>query len=1053
MKYKLCLIVIFTVLTSIVSADNLYRVTLRSYVEAQLLESTGAKAVFVLSDGYLVLADEQASGLIENSSLTTELLAGDVDIDQIILDRSPDRVYADKFPLLFEENDLKILRADHSQLALTEDTGDWGSLSTDRIKIEYRPQKDLYDQANYESLNLDSLIGLVSQDSVESHLLRLEAFYRRLTGTDSSYAARDWIEQKFLSFGYDSVVIDPFMGSQLWGRVPVQSYNVVCTKIGTRYPERQIVISGHFDAVPDCPGADDDGSGTAGMIEIARVLADIETELTFKFIAFDSEESWMWGSYHYADSVAAEGADIIYMMNLDMIGHITNDSMADLYYGPEIAYSVLWRELSDSLVGIRGDLSGQTASDHLPFIDNGYDVTFVQEKNFSTHYHQPSDSTTYINFEYMTRMIKASLATVYVIDNALPPIEITDLWDVGDGQSMLLEWIPADPATFDHYVIHYNTVPPTVETAINVSADSSNYTVNGLTNSQEYSFYIIAVDADGVTSIAYDLVYGTPKLLPTQPSQLVGLPLHHAISLSWKADNKELDFSHYTLIRDGTALPPEITDTFFIDDDFTLGSDFHSYLVVAKDMDGYISDTTGIDPISIRVATLDPGRILAVNRSSKASASIVNEVRTGEFMRDALDGYNFDYYSDTAYGIDNSISLIDMLDYELVVFGAESGRSDDLGSNPTFGGILDTIGYYMSIGGKVVIFGRWSDFYTAGDSIRNIYYQPGKSDYGYTSYFDIDHRVEILSKFDTTTIHSELIGATSLSPEYPDLTWDSLACVDHSSPWIEVTGIPCGSKIVQEYDASPLYLFESNKGASSSHDGAVNGWRDGSGDNSYIFFEFPLSGMERSSANAALQAAVADLISEGAGALTTRIDPDTLDMPAGVPSQVSIYLGDFRSGKTAGDVNVGTILINNDLAPNSTSILPSHPDFTGDVLEIVVDGSDFAYCYIDLVDTTETMYSLNWQFNGETESNFNQGEVIFVPNLFLAGDANYDGSINVGDPVYIINYVFKSGDPPMPLAAGDANGDCAVNIGDAVYLIGYIFKSGPAPEINIDCSW
>ena len=61
--------------------------------------------------------------------------------------------------------------------------------------------------------------------------------------------------------------------------------------------------------------------------------------------------------------------------------------------------------------------------------------------------------------------------------------------------------------------------------------------------------------------------------------------------------------------------------------------------------------------------------------------------------------------------------------------------------------------------------------------------------------------------------------------------------------------------------------------------------------------------------------------------------------------------------------------------------------------------------------------------------------------------ANGDGTINVGDAVYVINYVFKNGPQPTPWTKcnGDANGDCACNVGDAVYIINYVFKNGPAP--------
>jgi len=65
---------------------------------------------------------------------------------------------------------------------------------------------------------------------------------------------------------------------------------------------------------------------------------------------------------------------------------------------------------------------------------------------------------------------------------------------------------------------------------------------------------------------------------------------------------------------------------------------------------------------------------------------------------------------------------------------------------------------------------------------------------------------------------------------------------------------------------------------------------------------------------------------------------------------------------------------------------------------------------------------------------------------YLCGDANSDGGVNVGDGVYIINFVFKSGPAPDPLEAGDVNGDGNCNVGDAVYLIAYVFNGGPAPE-------
>jgi hypothetical protein len=65
---------------------------------------------------------------------------------------------------------------------------------------------------------------------------------------------------------------------------------------------------------------------------------------------------------------------------------------------------------------------------------------------------------------------------------------------------------------------------------------------------------------------------------------------------------------------------------------------------------------------------------------------------------------------------------------------------------------------------------------------------------------------------------------------------------------------------------------------------------------------------------------------------------------------------------------------------------------------------------------------------------------------YLCGDANGDEAVNIGDAVFVINYVFKNGQPPEPLCAGDANGDGEVNVGDGVYNINHVFKGGPAPD-------
>lgn len=61
------------------------------------------------------------------------------------------------------------------------------------------------------------------------------------------------------------------------------------------------------------------------------------------------------------------------------------------------------------------------------------------------------------------------------------------------------------------------------------------------------------------------------------------------------------------------------------------------------------------------------------------------------------------------------------------------------------------------------------------------------------------------------------------------------------------------------------------------------------------------------------------------------------------------------------------------------------------------------------------------------------------------GDSNADETIDLGDAIYILNYLFKGGPDPCPMEAGDANSNGAVDLGDAIYVLNYLFKGGPAP--------
>lgn len=195
-------------------------------------------------------------------------------------------------------------------------------------------------------------------------------------------------------------------------------YNVVGTLPGFRYPDEQFIVGAHFDSA-NTPGADDNASGVAGVLELARVLSACRTERTVKFIAFDIEELGLYGSFAYAQDHAAD--DIRGMISMDMIAHDVGTYTCEIYgggastaWGDALAAAV--DEYGGALTAVRYD--SMCASDDCPFRYSGFQACLLIEGNpfINPCYHQPCDSVDqpgYISYSYaadLTRSVAGFLA-------------------------------------------------------------------------------------------------------------------------------------------------------------------------------------------------------------------------------------------------------------------------------------------------------------------------------------------------------------------------------------------------------------------------------------------------------------------------------------------------------------------------------------------------------------------------------------------------------------------------------------------------------------------
>jgi len=163
------------------------------------------------------------------------------------------------------------------------------------------------------------IVGRLSIGRFKENVDRLAAFGNRYWRSDGNRRARDWIQEQLESFGYAVERHDIRIAAPLDQFLTTGEYSVYATKIGTARPHQMYIVSAHMDSFNTqspgnsfAPGADDDGSGTSLVLEVARVLASpgIETDVSVRFIFWNAEEIGLVGSRTYVrDRSALQGLE------------------------------------------------------------------------------------------------------------------------------------------------------------------------------------------------------------------------------------------------------------------------------------------------------------------------------------------------------------------------------------------------------------------------------------------------------------------------------------------------------------------------------------------------------------------------------------------------------------------------------------------------------------------------------------------------------------------------------------------------------------------------
>jgi len=330
------------------------------------------------------------------------------------------------------------------------------------------------------------------------------------------------------------------------------SQNVIATLPGTLYPDQYVVLGCHYDSYSysgDAPGADDNASGSAGILEIARILSQYDFNRTIIFCAFSGEEYGLHGSEEYATMADNTDMEILGYFNIDMSGYlqpggtIHTDMIAPQSAAPlaEFYEQVCAVYLPTFLIE-PGMLTGGD-SDHTSFNEHGFMGIFPFEDSddYSPYIHTINDinGLSVNNYEQVSTFTKATLASVVTMANMLlPPDNLTAI--AGDTM-VTLAWEEVTEAS-EYNVYRDEEVDP-IATVTDIFYEDID-----LTNGQEYSYYVTAIYAgSGDESVPSNTVTVTPMppiSLPFAEDFETGAP-YWTMEGSWGlADNQSFSATH-----------------------------------------------------------------------------------------------------------------------------------------------------------------------------------------------------------------------------------------------------------------------------------------------------------------------------------------------------------------------------------------------------------------------------------------------------------------------------------------------------------------------------
>jgi len=303
--------------------------------------------------------------------------------------------------------------------------------------------------AQTSNFTLSGVLDFINQDSLKRTVQDMQDFESRycLKSIGQNKQVAQYLADRLKAYNIEGARIDSFYVSGSWisGVYAQYMYNVIGTLKGTGETDSTVIIGAHLDAIsfhnnqlsPTAPGADDNATGCAVMIEMARIIFEknLKPRHNIDFMAYDAEEIGLLGAFYDAEKRKNANKKVIVMLNNDMVANQPEaDEWTVTLHWYDNALDVTQKARQALLdytsvkpfIPTEGGNGTRAASDSWAYFKNNFKATFAIEYYFSPYYHSNNDLVEHLNFKFceqiarMNFVLLADYADIDLTPNSIP---------------------------------------------------------------------------------------------------------------------------------------------------------------------------------------------------------------------------------------------------------------------------------------------------------------------------------------------------------------------------------------------------------------------------------------------------------------------------------------------------------------------------------------------------------------------------------------------------------------------------------------------------------